>query len=164
MAIYEKDGTEIRPKGDLEYICPIGGEFDETKVVLCAYSKQLDKQEVSNLLEVAPTKAWNPNEPHPMGNKERIRVVDWGKWSFECSTPVSVEQQIEILLSQCTNNLEHWRLLTEKYEVWLSVVGYLHNWNRELDLSSRVLRLLVDRNLALKVDVYFYRDREEGAI
>lgn len=148
-------------KGELEYVCTIGGEFDQTKVVLSVYSKQLDKQEVSNLLEVDPTKAWNPNEPHPVGNKERIRVVDWGKWMLEYSTHVSIDQQIEMLLSQCTKNLEHWRLLNEKYEVWLSVVGYLHNWNRELDLSSRILKLLVDRNLALKVDVYFYQDCEE---
>jgi hypothetical protein len=158
MTASDKDGNEVKPVGELEYLFKMGGEFDRTIVILHVDSKNLDKQEVSNLLEIAPTRAWNPHEPHPVGKRGNIRVVDWGNWKLEESNSSSVEAKIETLFDRCSSNLENWQILTSKYDVCLSIVGYLYNWNRELDLSPKILKLISDRNIRLKVDVYFQKD------
>lgn len=71
MSVYEPDGTLIEPKPveELEYVCEIGGEFDKTSVTLSVSSRNLDRHLVTQLLEVNPAKAWNLNEPHPLGKK-----------------------------------------------------------------------------------------------
>jgi len=151
-----------QPQGELEHICEVGGNFDETRVVLYAYSEKLNKDEVSKLLEVSATKSWNPNEPHYVGNKkERIITKPFGKWWLESdSNDSDVVEKIRTLLAQCTENLESWSELTSKYECWLSIVGHLDNWNRELNLPVDIMKLMVDRNLDLNIDVYFDGDEE----
>lgn len=153
---------EPKPVEELEYVCEIGGEFDEASVTLSVFSTKLDRHLVTQLLRVNPTKAWNPNEPHPLGTKGKTRVVDWGKWylSIEADT-MPVEEKIKSLLAQCTDNLEHWHTLACDYEISLTIGGHLKNWNRELDLSPQTLKLLADRNLSLKVDVYLWGPDED---
>ncbi len=150
-----------KPVGELEYICEIGGSFDETRAILYVYSENLDKDEVSSLLGVSPTKAWNPNEPHFVGkSKSRKITKPFGKWWIESKRDYSeVVPKIESLLNQCTKDMEIWRTLTEKYECWMCIVGHLNNWNRELNLPVSLLQMLSERNLDLNVDVYF--DGEE---
>jgi hypothetical protein len=162
---FDADGNEITsslsPAGELQHLCTIGGDFDETSVTLFVYSENLDRDEVSRLLGVQPTKAWNPGERHPLGNGRsgRTRIVDWGKWWLEIDRNRNpVEPKIRKLLQQCTSDLEAWHKLASKYEVWLTISAHLDNWNRELDLAPDVLHLLSERRLMLKVDVYFDGD------
>ncbi len=85
MKIYNADGTEadipLEPCG--EVIAEIGGWFDETSVTLSVFPKDIDRQRVTELLGVEPTKAWNPNERHTIGFRGQTRIVDWGKWYLE---------------------------------------------------------------------------------
>lgn len=163
MPVFEPDGTELKPLPveELEQIGEIGGEFDETSVTVSVYSRALDRQRVTRTLGVEPTMAWNPGESHLIGLRGRTRIVDWGKWYR--STPSDkrpVEDKIRELLGECTDSLENWHELTQEYDVWLTIGAHLNNWNRELDLSSEVLRMLTERHLCLKIDVYFDGDDE----
>lgn len=92
--------------------------------------------------------------------------MDWGKWYLKgdgYSNAESIDTKIEGLLEKCTKVLENWRVLANDSEVIISVSAYLNNWNRELNLSPRTLQLLSDRNIALKIDVYFWEEDESQA-
>ena len=165
---FDADGNEITPPpgpvGELQHICEIGGEFDETSVTLSVYSENLDRDEVTQLLGVQPTKAWNPGERHPIGNGRsgKTRIVEWGKWWLTIDQNRNpVEPKIRKLLQQCTSDLDTWHKLASKYDIWLTIAAHLDNWNRELDLAPDILQLLSERRLKLKVDVYFDGDEDE---
>jgi len=71
-----------KPTGKTLQNITLGGTFDETAVTLEVYSKNLDRHEVTRLLEVQPTKAWNPGESHFLGKCKswQTKIVDLGKW------------------------------------------------------------------------------------
>lgn len=164
---FDSDGREVdppKPVGELEHVCTLGGDFEKTSVSLCIRSEQLDREEVSRLLGTSPTRAWNPGEPHHLGEGKTglLRSVDWGLWDLRTllnATPV--ETKIRELLASCTEDLQAWRHLGAKYNMKLTVVGYLSNWNGELHLDTKILNLLVERGVQLVIDVYFTGDDDE---
>ena len=165
---FDADGNEIitpsKPVGELVQIIELGGDFDETADILSVYSEELSREEVSSLLEVQPTKAWNPGEKHAVGTGRsgKTRIIDWGKWMLEVErNHEPVEPKIHNLLRSCTKNLEAWRTVSAKYNTQLTIVAHVENWNRELNLSPETLRLLAERNLMLNVDIYFYGDDDD---
>ncbi|MDC0833097.1 DUF4279 domain-containing protein [Geitlerinema sp. CS-897] len=168
IRFFDADGNEIvspqRPVCEVVWIGELGGEFDETSVTLSVYSKTLDLDEVTELLGVQPTKAWNPGERHPVGNgrSRKTRIVEWGKWRLTSErNRKPVEPKIRKLLQQCTPDLKIWQMLASKYDIWLTIAAHLNNWNRELDLTPDILQLLSERHLMLKVDVYFDGDEDK---
>ena len=162
MPAFDSDGNEIKPVGKLEHLCEVGGQFDETSATISVYSEKLDRHKVTTLLSVQPTSAWNPGERHSFGNRGGTRVVKWGKWYLSTESDYRpISDKIRELLDLCTNDLEAWGKLADEYDVWMHVVGYLRNWNRNMNLPSEILRLLADRRLALQVDVYFQDDKED---
>jgi len=165
---YNADGTEanLTPDPNAEVVAEVGSGFDETSVTLSVFPKDIDRQRVTELLGVEPTKAWNPNERHTIGFHGRTRIVDWGKWYLRgdgYSNAESVNTKIESLLEKCTKVLENWRVLANDSEIIISVSAHLKNWNRELNLSSRTLQMLSERNIALNIDVYFWEEDESQA-
>lgn len=165
MKIFDPDGEVIKktmPVGELEHLCEIGGGFDQTSVTLSLYSERLDRRHVTDLLDVTPTKAWDPGERHPFGNKGNTRTCEWGKWYLSTDLDTRpIEEKIREILDQCSPDLDHWKQLSSDYDMWLEVCGHLNNFNRELNLSVELLCMLTVRNLDLKVDVYFDGDNEE---
>jgi hypothetical protein len=168
MRVFDADGNEISPNtppvGEVLQDIALGGSFDETSVHLTVYSTELDRHEVTSLLGVQPSKAWNPGERHPIGNGKsgKTRIVDWGQWRLSTDYDTSdVEDKIRALLSRCTDALDDWRVLSQKYETWLTIGGHIFNWNRELDLAPDILRLLADRGLKLRIDVYSYCEDQD---
>lgn len=165
LKIYNPDGTKVSviPDPNAEIVAEVGGGFDETSVVLSVFPKGIDRQQVTELLGVEPTKAWNPGERHAIGLHGKTRIVDWGKWYLDgddCSSPESVDQKIEDLLGKCTNDLRNWRILAKKGDMFISIRAHLKNWNRELNLLPHTLKLLSDRKIALNIDVYCWEDDE----
>ena len=153
-----------KPTGKTLQNITLGGTFDETAVTLEVYSKNLDRHEVTRLLEVQPTKAWNPGESHFLGKGKsgQTRIVDWGKWWLRIEYDESpAADKIRTLLDRCTESLQNWRILAEKYDVRLKISGEMMNWNRELDLPTDVLQQIVERGVQLTFDVYCYCDGED---
>jgi hypothetical protein len=161
---FDKDGDEFKYAADrnAEIIGEIGGKPEKTSVTISVYSGRLDKDRVTKLLEVNPTKAWNPNERRASGYHGRTRIDDWGKWFLSTETnDKPLNEKIEKLFSICTRNLSDWHLLSEEYETWLTIVGHINNWNREVHLSRTTLKLIAERNLALTYYIYF--DEEDDS-
>lgn len=163
---FDKDGNEIIRNvpnpNNLEPIAELGGSFEEFSVSIDFYSMNLDKDEITDLLGVNPTKAWNPNELHPMGNKGNQRMTNWGKWYVSSERDATdINDKLIALFSACTQDLDAWKHLTQKYEAWVSVAGYMHNWNRCFTLKTETMRLLVERGLEVVFDVYYYGEGKE---
>lgn len=165
---FDKDGNEIfhpkRKPEELTHLCEFGGDFERCRVSLSYYSTKLNKEEITSSLGVLPTKAWNPNERHPVGNGKsgKTKIEDWGKWIFDGpETESDPNELIEELLRRCTNEIKIWDHLGEKYEGTLALVLYAKNWNREFVLSQSTMKKLADRNLRFWVDAYFEDDEEQ---
>ncbi len=163
---FDENGNEYKrpaaPVGELEHIAELGGAPEKTSVTISVYSEQLDKDRVTQLLEVNPTSAWNPNERRADGIHGKTRIDDWGKWFLATETDDEpLDEKIEKLFAACTQNLDSWLLLSEEYETWLTVVGHINNFNREVRLSRKSLKLIAERNLDFTFDIYFDDDEED---
>jgi hypothetical protein len=164
---FDEKGIELKPVSveGLEQIGEIGGKPEKTSVTISVYSEELDKDKVSELLGVSPTKAWNPRERHSSGGKQnkKTRILEWGKWYLSTETNDDpLDAKIENLFALCAPNLETWKWLSEEYETWLTIVGHINNWNREVHLSRKTLKLITDRSLDLVFDIYFDTDDDEN--
>ena len=107
---------------EMEPIAEIGGSFEEFIVGLNFYSKSLDKSEITTLLGAEPTKAWNPNEKHPVGNGKQSRITDWGKWYFNSKRDkTDLNTKLDELLGKFTTDLNKWEMLTAKYDAWIDM-------------------------------------------
>tara|TARA_R110000850_G_scaffold78437_7_gene169630 strand:+ start:323 stop:838 length:516 start_codon:yes stop_codon:yes gene_type:complete len=162
---FDAEGKEIQKKpmnsNDMEFITEIGGELEESIVGINFYSFQLNKDEISELLGAKPSKAWNPNELHPFGNRGGSRMTNWGKWYLNSARDQNdINDKVKLLFDGLTKNLEHWKTLTSKYEVWVDIAGYINNWNRGFRLDQQSMKLLVDRNLEVVFDIYY--EQPEG--
>jgi hypothetical protein len=157
---FDKTGKEIFPKtvGELTHVTQVGGSPEKTIVILYVESEKLDRTNVSELLNVEPDEAWDPGEKHPYGspNLGYFRSANWGRWKLQSIKDDSnIESKITSLLQKCSNNLENWRILSSKFEICLTIVGYFNNWNREFFLSNQLINEINKRKLNLKFDVYF---------
>ena len=162
---FDKDGNEFKYTNDpnAEVIGEIGGEPDKTGVIISVYSEQLVKERVTQLLEVSPTAAWNPNEKRAYGFHGQTRIDDWGKWFLSTETnDEPLDEKIEKLFAACTQNLDSWLLLSQEYQTWFTVVGHINNFNREVRLSRKSLKLIAERNLDFTFDIYFDEDEEDA--
>ena len=161
---FDKDGNEFKytPDPTAEVIGEIGGKPEKTGVIISVYSERLDEDRVTQLLEVNPTSAWNPNERRDYGLHGQTRIDDWGKWFLSTETnDEPLDQKIENLFAACTQNLDSWFLLSQEYQTWFTVVGHINNWNREVQLSRKSLKLIAERNLDFTFDIYFDEDEED---
>ncbi|HUE72339.1 MAG TPA: hypothetical protein VMP01_15755 [Pirellulaceae bacterium] len=161
---FDRDGKELSkpvPEPDIPILLQFGGPFDEVRVTLSFCSPSLDKLEVSAITDLCPTKAWNAHERHVHGNgmSGQTREVDFGKWfhtvDLDSADP---NELIEHLFATATRDLTGWTSLAQRNDGRVTIAGHLDNWNRELDLSPVVLKLLAERALRLTVDVYFDGD------
>jgi hypothetical protein len=166
--LFDKDGNDITPvmpdTDNLVHLGEIGGEFEECAVSISFQSENLDKHKITELLGVAPTKAWNPKEKYPVGNGKsgKFMMQDWGLWVLESEIKDNdPEKQITALFERCSQNLDRWTTLSSEYDATLSIAVYTHNWNRELRLANNIMRMLVERGFDLWVDAYFEEDEEE---
>lgn len=166
MTLHDSGGNELRsppfPEGEDAVVGEIGGGFDQTQVVLSYSSEDLKIDEVSTVLGLTPTKAWEAGQLYPVGDGSSgvMRKSEWGRWILRGARDTAcVGAKILELLDRGASDPESWVRISAKHDACLTVIGYLTNWNRELLLSPQVLRALSDRGLALRADVYF----EEGA-
>ncbi len=163
---FDRDGNELhtpKPAPDTPILLQVGGSFDEVRVTLSFCSTSLDRSEVSAITALCPTKAWNAHERHLHGNGRGgiTREVDFGKWYYIVDLNSNDPNElIEHLFAAASKDLAGWRSLAQRNDGRVTIGGHLDNWNRELDLSPIVLKMLADRGLALTIDVYF--DGEES--
>jgi len=163
---FDENGKEIIREpvnpNEMEHIAEIGGTFEEFSVGVNFYSKKLDRQEITKLIGVEPTKSWDPGERHPVGNSKRTRITDWGKWYLTTKRDnTDLNIKLKDLLDSLTSDLENWRILTSKYETWVDVAGYMENWNRGFTLKPEIMKMLSDRNLEIVFDIYYEEEDDD---
>ncbi|MFT4740501.1 MAG: hypothetical protein ACI9L9_001284 [Marivirga sp.] len=163
---FDENGEElirepVKPD-EIEHIAEVGGELEESSVGVNFYSEQLNKEEITKLIEAEPTKAWNPHELHPIGNRGRTRMTNWGKWYLTTNRDErDINIKIHELLDCLTSNIEHWNELTSKYKAWIDVAGYINNLNRGFILTPESMKRLSERNLELVFDIYYEEPDED---
>lgn len=162
---FDENGDEIIREpinlDETEQIAEIGGNFEEFSVGINFYSKHLDKDEITKIIGVQPTKAWNQGEKHQVGNSKKTRITEWGKWylmSKRDSTDLNIK--LKDLLGSLTSDLEKWNILTSKYESWIDIAGYMKNWNRGFSLKPDVLKMISDRNIEVVFDIYYDEEND----
>ena len=164
---FDENGNEIihEPENSdlIEQLTEVGGIFEEFRVGINFYSKSLDRNEITALLGKEPTKSWNPNEKHSVGNSNKTRTTDWGIWYLQSKRDkIELNIKLKDLLESLTLDLDNWKVLTSKYEAWIDVAGYMENWNRGFTLNSEIMKMLSDRNLKIEFDIYFYANDDDN--
>lgn len=154
---FDADGNEfkITPDPNSEVVLTVGSDLEQTGVTLHIYSEKLDKDRVTQLLQVDPTDAWNANERHSYGFHGKTRIDNFGKWFLSIEIDDEpINEKIERLFSGCTQNLESWLLLSEEYETWLTIAGYMNRLNQKVRLSRQSMKLIAERNLDFHFDIW----------
>src|SRR5687768_13300732 len=126
---FDENGDEIIKESikpdNQEVIAEVGGELEESRVSINFYSENLDKNEITQLLRSEPTNAWNPGERHPIGNRGRSRITNWGKWYVTTERDqADINEKLTGLLNSLSKDLKVWEILSTKYQAWIDVTGY----------------------------------------
>jgi len=125
------------------------------EITLTFIGKNLNKDEISTILETEPTFSWNPNEILEIGSSKRIKITDTGKWYLKSVYKI---EDLNIGLKSFFKKLPHdnnlWLKLTKKYETFIEVTAYQDSWNHTYNISSKTLLLLANKNIALSFDIY----------
>jgi len=143
----------------------IGGPVDLTTVTLCVYGHDLDPSEVSLLLGCEPTRA------HRRGDRRPTKSPSFpdgfapprkqGAWFLteEVASPKGPEEATRHLLEHLPDD-EAWADLGNRYDVRLSYMITVTEWNRGFDLSKELVARIAGLNVSLLFDIYAEDDDE----
>ena len=111
--------------------------------------------EVTELLGGPPRLAVSKDEAFLASHGKEI-TARTGMWQFggDWETPPHLDRQISAVLSALTGDMSAWREMTSRYQCYLSVGGYFHDWTGGMTLVPNTSKLLADRNLAIDFDLY----------
>jgi hypothetical protein len=126
---------------------------ERADVSLRFFGDSLDPSELTRRLCREPSGAYRKGEWIRV--RERDKLATTGSWRLQGAEPESesIEHQIRSLLEQVTDNLAVWQDLTARYEADV-FVGAFFEFNLDFVLSAELVRLLQQRNLAIRFDVY----------
>lgn len=91
------------------------------------------------------------------------RIAETGSWllSSERQSKSPLELQVAALFGRLTSDLSVWKQLTARYYADLFCGLWSEAFNRGLELSPEILRMVSDRGLRLGLDVYFVDPKGE---
>ena len=115
----------------------------------------LDPQEITDLLGGKPRLAVRKGEAFTGHRGDQI-AARAGKWLFggDWENEPSIGKQIEILLSQLTQDLGVWKSVTDRLDCYVSVGGYVRDWTGGITLEPHILMLMAERGLTIDFDLY----------
>lgn len=114
----------------------------------------LDPEEVTALLGAQPSDAQRKGQQLP--SKSAVRIAKTGLWRLSAADtqPENVDAQVQEILGQLTQDLEVWRVLSERFEVDLFCGWFMNESNEGVTISKGTLRALADRGVELALDIY----------
>jgi hypothetical protein len=135
----------------------------ETAAALRFWGDELDPHEVTRLMGAAPTSAVSKGE---LIVGRGPRVARSGRWSLRVNRrqPGELSRQIEEILSGLTQDLNVWHDLCDRFDGCVFVGFFMAEGNEGYDLSSKTLKLLTDRGLALLLDIYSGQDEVDTLV
>jgi hypothetical protein len=130
------------------------GNIHRTKVSLRIFGDDLIPETISGLLQCKATEAVKKNDL--TGYSQKRDTARTGSWHFNIdeNDPSTLEQKIEKLLIQMTENPAIWKRLTTDFKVDIFCGLFLEEFNEGFNLSPEVLKKLSDRNLEIGFDIY----------
>jgi hypothetical protein len=125
-----------------------------------------DPQVVTDLLGVAPTKAWAPGAAMPGKAGERGGRWPHGRWVLVSpgGRQASVEEQLLSLLPLLEERPDALAEAKRRYEVGLMCAAYYHEVNPGFHLDVELLRRVAALGLDLDFDLYCLAGTEENDV
>ncbi|KAM3092386.1 DUF4279 domain-containing protein [Phormidesmis sp. 146-12] len=118
------------------------------------FGKDLDPDEITQLLGVVPTAAYRKGDIFRGKKYDRIQKTGLWRLSVEKCADVELEDQINALLDRLPSDLHIWQRLTDRFEADLFCGLWLERCNRCLGFFPETLRRIGERKLVLQFDIY----------
>ena len=131
-------------------------EIKKSEASLRIFGDTLIPEEISNLLCGTPTSSTTKGEIITGKKTETSRIAVKGSWHLQANskTPEDLNQQIQEILSQLTDNLDAWRKISGKHKINLFCGLFLDTENGALGISADNLVKLGQRGIELQLDIY----------
>ena len=127
-----------------------------TKASIRFFGDELVPDEMTLLLGCKPTSKHQKGEVLIGSNTGKKRIAKTGLWRLEASEaePGDLDQQIEEILSQLTNDMDVWSDLVGRYEVDLFCGLFMDSVMEGVCILPDNLRLLGERGIEINFDIY----------
>jgi hypothetical protein len=131
------------------------GQIHHSAAALRIFGDDLRPDEISKMLKCQPTKAELKGDVVRYSSG-RERTVKRGNWRLiaQNAEPEDLDGQIQWLMSQVSDNLGVWKILTQAYDVDLFCGLFMHSSNDGLSLSPETMLMLGQRGIELGLDIY----------
>lgn len=118
---------------------------------------EYDPKEITEKVGIKPTRAWKKGEIDEFNRKQKD-----SRWSLysRLSASESLEKHIEDVLLQLNEKQEEFRLLSEKFNGQMQLVGYFYQYYPGLSLESWIIEKLGFYKLSLDCDFYYLYSEE----
>ncbi|MDK8187889.1 MULTISPECIES: DUF4279 domain-containing protein [Sphingomonas] len=115
----------------------------------------LQPSEITTLLGQAPRLGVSKGQSFTTSHGQQT-VAATGLWQYGAAWEFEpdLNQQIGLVLSSLTSDLSAWTEVTRRYNCYVAIGGYFHDWTGGLTLEPGTLQLLAERNLAIDLDLY----------
>ncbi len=131
----------------------VGGPVSDASLSLTIYGADLDPDEISRLLSMAPTRS----------NRRGDRLgptsppLPMGAWSYSIessSDPDAPDIVLGLLLDQMPVDPSLWESLSQRFEMRVFFCIGVEGWNKGFSLSARNIQRVATLHLRLDFDLY----------
>ncbi len=139
---------------DSKEVLTLGGKPEESTVSLRIFGDDLDPDELTQLLNCQPTKAYRKG--HVVTTTMSPRTVRTGQWflSVEKNRLQTLEEQIAELFEKLPDDLEIWKKVNKRFHASIYCGAWLKGWNRDVWFSAELLKKMADRELLIGLAIY----------
>lgn len=134
-------------------VISVGGEVERIKVSLRFLGDDLDPDFISNLLGCQPTESYRKGDV--LSSKRSSRIAHTGVWSLRDveEDTNTLEMKVRRLLNRVSADSAAWNSLS-RFQGNIFCGVFIEDWNRGFSLSPELMQNLVERKLAIDLDIY----------
>lgn len=136
----------------------VGGPARAVRTSLRISGDDLDPDDITNQLGVRPTLAQKKGDE--IVDTGQQRVADTGVWLLagKQSAHGTLEQEITAILDLLTDDLRVWHSLTRRFKVdcFCGVFFEQESSGGGFSLSPSLMKALVERNISIGFDLYWF--------
>ena len=126
----------------------------------------LNPDEITALLVHLPTRSQQKGQPVLDGHGKTKRIARTGSWLLDraLGEQETIEEGIQSLLSQLTDDDNMWAALAQRFQVDLLCDVCVRGVNQGFVLSPEMLQLLARRRIALGIDIFCEPDVQQEVL
>jgi hypothetical protein len=126
-----------------------------TEAAVRVWGADFDPNDVSTLLGMQPSRSHHKSDIIS-GTAAKVRIAKMGEWRLQAPSRFdgNLDAQIVALLSQLPDDLAIWREVSERYSADIFCGLFMQTFNDGLSLEASTFKMLADRKLKLKLDIY----------